>query len=701
MNLKKIIYQLTLTFIMIMLTNCSGSLAPDPSGSVQDDLYKITTNGNQSSLSQNSIDAEYNTFLFLSNENNRKIYLGGKIPGSSSSANVVWLINNTFWGNNRQVESIQSLNNYTYYSAEIIPTNVPSIASSNNEYVINTQLGIETISQTGTTYTPMGVAKNITFKIADITARNWNLDIYQQFSYNHFNLAMNVIEDEFDKMNVSFNQLNEKNSILTDQDVEWNFKEYSSPENNMMLWYAYLQVDPTHPTNVAIANYAINYPNNGLIFYIKNYHIVSSYPDPNYQGITFASGDVNYRLPVVSFICVGRMRNDWSNDWEDKVITSVSIHELGHLWCEQITDQTTHNLWHNGHNFNKCVMINPYVRDQYGIPDQATKDILDFHSFCEGHLQRGMNVSWQLKQYYPFGQTPSAVEKSNSLYASIDNIKNNFSNDALRINITTPKTDFIKGELIDVLVDVKNNTSDTLEIINLKHYLHPIGTSESINGQFRDDRSIKISPNENYKLILNPLALINYKDDDKTVLPSLPWYYWPEGDYEYNLSYNLNGKEYISNKLLISVKSVPDTLLLAFNDLKEDLKNPATFDSDHYKFEKYEKLFEKYKNSFYAKEFFTKLILNWNYYDALYGKEKASILRVRAVDLVREFIIKYPNTETSQNLFMYLMNNYDQNRQIIEEIITSLKDTKENSYLLQIIVNRTKCNYTILQNFFN
>ncbi len=81
MNLKKTI-RLALSLSMIICVSCNNQVANDLSGSNLPDLnqYLITTNGNLSSLSQNRIDAEYSTFLFLDNESYRKVYLGGKYP---------------------------------------------------------------------------------------------------------------------------------------------------------------------------------------------------------------------------------------------------------------------------------------------------------------------------------------------------------------------------------------------------------------------------------------------------------------------------------------------------------------------------------------------------------------------------------------------------------------------------------------------
>lgn len=260
-----------------------------------------------------------------------------------------------------------------------------------------------------------------------------------------------------------------------------------------------------------------------------------------------------------------------------------------------------------------------------------------------------------------------------------------FTGRDISIRIISNTSEIVKGQLFDVLIDIKNNSAEPIELNNLKHYLVIKNSSTTINNQFKDERKIKIVPFENFKLIVNPLSSINYKIEDKTGLPSLPWYYWPEGEYEYYISYEVGERDHCSNRIPIIIKDIPDSLQESFGDLKENLQNPATLNFNTYKFDKYEALFDKYKNSFYNKEFYSKLLTNRNYYYAIHNKEEAKILRDIALKLCKDYIINYPESETSQNLFLRLIRNYEQNKMVIDDIVISLRKEKSDSYLLQFI----------------
>jgi hypothetical protein len=685
----KIVLFLSVFFLLMLFYSCVN-VGSTPDGEKSDgdlNLYLITTNGSLNSLSQNAIDAEYNTFFFLPGET-RKIYLGGKLPVNNSNYTSLWLENSIIW-NPRQVEGIFStdINSNNYYSIPIAPRDLPAQSGDYNVYA---RVGLES----GVTYTPYST-KNLTFKVSpNYEDRDWGLRVYQQQSYNVLNITKVEIVNAFNNMHVYLAPLGNENIIdvnhsLSAETINW---DRTKPfETNELIVYAYQKVYPNITnTNLAMATYASDFPNEGLLFYIKDYNIINGTAE-NLNGVTFASGVTVARLPVVSFVFVKRIRDNFASDWEDKAISAVSIHELGHLWCDEFTDNATHSLWHNGDNKNQCIMINPYVVDQNGDPDDMTKNILTYLGFCEGHLQRGMNVSWVLKQYAPFGEKASGSNQSiftfNGDIKALNNIQ---SENKLDVKIESDKKDFVKGKFINVLVKVKNISADTIKLSFPEQHLYSYEESKTINyyPSSTDLPFIAIPPFQEYIYSIDPLMFINHKKEDRGLLPGLPWYYWPVGEYDYYITYKINNVEYNSNRIPINIKPVPDSLIIAFEDLKDDINNPPILNPLTYRTDKYESLFEKYKGTFYEKEFLYKLLTNWNYTNAIYNKEEAKILRSRALELYKKFILKYPNTSEAYDLFSNLVGNYNENNELVAEILDNLRTNNPKSKLLETLANQ-------------
>lgn len=652
-------------------------------GTSDQNNYIITQTGNindPNDFTTEKLDLDYNTFLLLTDGVPRNIYFGGLLP-SSTYANEVNIICDALGVDDitNQTINYQITNNGPYYY--YVPFSIYStFFATPGEYLITANLQYNG--------TATGDQLVCTLKVAENIARSWTLDVYEQIAYYSINFTEEKIRTAFNELQVSLG-VDVKNSSMIDETINWDRTHTSYDENELVI-YAYLKVYPNKSTPSAIADYAIEHPNNGLLFYIKNYNIIDNEPLENLNGVTFAYGGTVARLPALCFVFVERVRIGWHNDWEENVLSATSIHEAGHLWCEGFTDNDTHQLWHNGDYLKSCVMINPYVKDAgvNGVPDAQTQNILENLKFCEGHVQRGLNVSWYLKQYAPYGETTNG---SNQYLYALNGSPAQYNNirvgDDLKINIESYQKDYIQGKLIDVLVRVKNNTQYAIKLHPADHLLFSYEESKTIDSQPMGGyyATVVIPPYQEYIYLVNPLKYVNHKKEDKGLLPGLPWYYWPEGDYDYYISYKFNNKVYTSNKIPITILPVPDSLTTAFEDLKADKNNPDLLNFSTYKFESLENLFEKYRETFYEKEFLYKLINNWNYTYAIANKKEAESIRPRAMELYKEFILKYPNTQAA---FSYLRKIYiyrdKGNENLLTEIISSLESNEEATTLLQL-----------------
>lgn len=678
-----------LAFPMLLLisTACNTPVDTLTGGTSYYHNYIITQNGDindPNDITTEKISSDYNTFLIVNDFQNRKIYFGGKLPDYYCADQVN--INCDAFGLNNDtgyITKFQLTTNGPYYY--YIPFSVySSFGVTPNEYEITVKL------QNNGTVKDQIVR---TLKVADAYARNWTLDVYEQAYHSSIYFTQEKLKDAFNEMQVPL-VVEVKSSSLAAEIINWDrTKPYAE---NELIVYAYRKVYPLITnTSLAMATYASDHPNKGLLFYIMDYNITGGDPD-TLNGITFASGSTVARLPVVYFVFVKRIRDNWATYWENHVINATTIHEAGHLWCEgftnQTNDQTTHTLWHNGDNLKRCVMIDPYVMDQNHNPDPVTQKVLEYSRFCEGHLQRGLNVSWYLKQYAPFGQNNNGGNQDLYAYTgNLSQLKPEQGGDELQINIESDKSEYIKGQLIDILVRIKNNTNETVKLYPAEHHLYSYEESKTINSTRNtvEYTYLTIPPHQEYVYLVNPLKFINHKNEDKGLLPGLPWYYWPEGSYEYYVSYKLNNVVYTSNKIFLVIKSVPDSLILAFEDLKDNINNPPNFNPLTYRTDRYEVLFEKYQGTFYEKEFSSKLLTNWNYTYAIANKKEAEILRERAMELYKEFILKYPSTEAA---FYYLINLYSYrdkgNENLLKEISSSLSSNKAADRLFQVLHNQ-------------
>lgn len=272
----------------------------------------------------------------------------------------------------------------------------------------------------------------------------------------------------------------------------------------------------------------------------------------------------------------------------------------------------------------------------------------------------------------------------------------------LEIEISCENNSFVQGQLIDVLVRIKNNTGDTVKLYLANHHLYSHEDSKTINSLRNtvDYLSLIIFPHNEYIYLVDPLQFINYKKEDKGLLPGLPWYYWPEGNYDYYISYKLNKVVCTSNKITITIEPPSDSLISDFEALKTDLKNPDLLNTSTYKFESLEHLYGLYKGTFYEKEFLYKLLINWNYTYAIANKNEAKTLRSRAMELYKEFILKYPNTEGAIFYFGNIYAYRDKgNENLLKEILTSLKNDDSANIFWRVVNNQKRYRFKDLNSY--
>lgn len=102
----------------------------------------------------------------------------------------------------------------------------------------------------------------------------------------------------------------------------------------------------------------------------------------------------------------------------------------------------------------------------------------------------------------------------------------------LTINISTEKQNYIKGELIDAYVLIKNNTGDSIKFNYSKFYLITDKSETLSQPAFHDGSVAVIAPFGEIKLLMSPLETIAFKDDDNRGDADYPWYYWSVGNYK-------------------------------------------------------------------------------------------------------------------------------------------------------------------------
>ena len=242
----------------------------------------------------------------------------------------------------------------------------------------------------------------------------------------------------------------------------------------------------------------------------------------------------------------------------------------------------------------------------------------------------------------------------------------------LVIEISCNKTEFIQGEPIDILIKIFNNSNDTVNIY-LNHYLVNIKNGSTSKHSF--DRGITIHPLKKCYLFIDPAAWMMFLGSIDSAHSLKP------GNYKFYVTTTYSNTKYESNKIILVVNPVPDSLLQAYNDLKYIPDQPRSIETS-------EKLLDKYKGSFYEKRFYDQVFGSGFYFYAIQNKEEYKNYRDKAVKLYREFILKYPNSSNAYSNFRVIMYNYKDNASLVNEILASLYYNQPNCKLLEILRNQ-------------
>jgi len=260
-------------------------------------------------------------------------------------------------------------------------------------------------------------------------------------------------------------------------------------------------------------------------------------------------------------------------------------------------------------------------------------------------------------------------------YLPVSIINPELLNDDIEISIKPLQEQYIKGKMINILVKIRNNSSDIVRLPKPKQYLYSYKNLETKQSPEEYLLVRTIPSHQDYVYLLSPVHSINSKKEGQVA--GLPWFYWDEGSYEYYISFKVNGTTLTSNKISIIVNPVPDTLVKEFEDLKDYPEKSRTLND-------YENLVEKYKGTFYEQEYLYKLLSTYDYYLAI-SKNNAGTLRQKALDLYKEYILKYPDTYAASVFFTDIYGGRDINETLLKEISNSLKKSGEGEILMKII----------------
>ncbi len=659
--------------LSFLLTGCGGVSTPGEGyteGPSTYDDYFITQNGdmnNESDLTTENLDTEYDTFLLLKDpKGQRDIFLGGLIDQLANASKVEIECSQLYNTNRRKYIKTLYAFGHTYYfvAFNILSYNSPTNATLYAKLLDNNNT---TISQ-----------KQYTIKIAPENAKDWGLRVYQQQSYNRLDDTKDEVVSEFKKMGVflgidGVNIINVDHS-LPDEVIDYDYNSIPIEDDPCVL-YAFSKIYPNIiDPGERINQYFTDHPNEGLLFFVKDYNMLHPPLNPPIVfGYTingaFANGEKK-RAPI-SFIFIDQHTTGIDPLWIGKFIQTTVIHELGHLWCENFTDNSTHTFWHNSNDKIQCVMKSDLVIENQ-IPDQNAQRVLNFRSFCIGHLQRGSNISWHLKQYSPYGEESTFMGMS-TLLASASKPNHSYNDDDIEVELTCDKTDLIQGESINIFLKIQNNTDDTITISSIKNSIYEYGNDSTFTNRRRG--GIIIPPLGRYYDLFDPSDYLVFSGIDFSTNFLKP------GIYKYNLSVLTEKNEVVSNTVRITINPVPNSLQKAFNDFGTNNNTPRTTET-------FEKLANKYKNSFYEQQFYFKLLISSDYYNAIRGKEGVAEYRNKAINLNKEFILKYPNSNLAYRLFNRIMRNYTQNQLLVEEVLTSLKHNQPECKLLEVLRNQ-------------
>jgi hypothetical protein len=467
---------LVIPMLLFLLNGCSqqgttpGEIYTEGASTYDD--YVITENGKineENDLTTEALDTEYSTFLLTSGtEGTRDIFIGGLIDQLTNASKVDIECSQLQSAHRRKYIKTFTRFGNTYYFVDfdIVSYTSPMDAILYTKLLDNNNT---VISQ-----------EQFTIKIAPETAKDWGLRVYQQESYNWLDIAKDDMIVSFRDMGVYFgynnNNIVNVNSSLPDEVVYFN-QFAPTADADELLQYVFGVVCPgVTPATAAMVKFWNDFPNTGLLFFVKDYIPIGSTPN-DLSGFTYShyfENGVAKQAPIS--VIFAEKYTGINQPWKNRYISYNVIHELGHLWCYDFID-ATHSFWHNSDYKDRCSMVYD-LHFLNGNPDSLypyTEKVLNFRKFCFGHIQRGSNVSWQLKQYSPYGEATTPQDEI--ILASKTNTVNSL-NDNLKIELVCDKTEFIQGESIDILIKITNNKPDTITVIP-KYYLNDLNSDST------------------------------------------------------------------------------------------------------------------------------------------------------------------------------------------------------------------------------
>jgi hypothetical protein len=276
----------------------------------------------------------------------------------------------------------------------------------------------------------------------------------------------------------------------------------------------------------------------------------------------------------------------------------------------------------------------------------------------------------------PINSTISLCQSNSSSdqngYSELEKI--NFT-DKITFHITPEKNITKKGKFVNILLDIKNNSNQKIEIDSrLNFHVEDISRNIKLPKSSFSPFWISIKEGKNRLSIINPFNIVNYKDE--IAYPSIPWGYVKEG--RYRIYFSVVSKDGIikSNEIEIEVLKLNEEEELLFQQLLGNTKVKQSKEDRN-------NLFNQYKNTFFDEE---------SYY--LYGGVSLDILskenhpeRAQIIERLKEHLIKFPYSSVSSRLMRSLDRDFDDCRRAIEEIVEVLKLESPESWLLKIIEN--------------
>ncbi|MBN2423904.1 MAG: hypothetical protein JXR46_08405 [Calditrichaceae bacterium] len=323
-----------------------------------------------------------------------------------------------------------------------------------------------------------------------------------------------------------------------------------------------------------------------------------------------------------------------------------------------------------------------------GYLSNNSQSKVDIGLFCEGHNQRGLNVSWYNDHSEPYGILESNMNFKQSLIKNEYLASNKFSdygssNSEIKINIEIDSLEYLIGQPFTYYITISNLTEETINIPNNKINFTYTGLSN--NYEYTSARSdnttyyYEIKPYS--KIIIPNTVVFRFLDTSVDVkMRKKLLNFWESGQYSIKVNIeNISGEVYNSNELLLNIKSVPQNVKHLFNRLTEI----DTY--SHYHLDDYDRIFETYKSE-YDKQAFraTPYELSFllfcirDYYRNI-DKEKNF-----KEEVAKEIIFNYPNTNTAYSLIKKAYDNKDNNFKKFIEIIETIPE-KKKKHLIEVL----------------